>query len=315
MKKTTHGAVTIIEEKIDSTFNLWSMFCSDVHLDSVYCDREAFFADLDDAKARNARVYIFGDLFDAMQGRFDPRRSMEELRPEYRRADYYDFVIKDAARLLKPYASNIELIARGNHETSVLKNANTDLIDRLVYVLNVENGTTITTGGYGGWVMWRLDSGAKHTIRMKYFHGSGGEAPVTRGAIQTNRQAVYLPEADMVVNGHSHNSYYIPISRERVTDSGRQYFDLQHHIRVPGYKQSYGDGTSGWEVERGGVPKPIGCAYVEMRLIYPRVSQGITNRGGAIDVQVYPRVRGGEAISSTPGMYTGAVYAQDSEGA
>jgi hypothetical protein len=72
----------------------------------------------------------------------------------------------------------------------------------------------------------------------------------------------YLPDADIVVNGHSHNSYHVPIVREKVNQAGIVYFDTQHHIRTPGYKQSYGDGSQGWDVTRGGVPKPLGGAWV-----------------------------------------------------
>ena len=60
-------------------------------------------ADLQTAVDRNAMIFLFGDVFDAMQGRFDPRRSLDELRPEYRRSDYFDFVVKDAARILSPF--------------------------------------------------------------------------------------------------------------------------------------------------------------------------------------------------------------------
>ena len=68
----------------------------------MYCNRDALMSDLEEAKKRNALVFLLGDVFDAMQGRFDPRRSLDELRPEYRRNDYYDYVVKDVAMLLKP---------------------------------------------------------------------------------------------------------------------------------------------------------------------------------------------------------------------
>ena len=74
---------------------------------------------------------MLGDIFDAMNGRFDPRRSMKDVRPEYRREDYYDAIVEDTIEQLIPYAENILLISYGNHETSVLKNASTDLIARL----------------------------------------------------------------------------------------------------------------------------------------------------------------------------------------
>ena len=104
-----------------------------------------------------------------------------------------------------------------------------------------------------------------HTIRIKYFHGSGGEAPVTRGVIQTNRQMVYLPDADIIWNGHNHNNYVIPIKRERISNKNRQYFDVAWNVRTPGYKNDYGSGTDGWEVERGGVPKPLGCVMIRYK--------------------------------------------------
>jgi len=45
-----------------------------------------------------------GDWFDAMQGKFDPRRNMDELRPEYRTEKYFDVVVESSAEFLKPYA-------------------------------------------------------------------------------------------------------------------------------------------------------------------------------------------------------------------
>jgi hypothetical protein len=241
MKRNITGNVLSLHLEICGGWEQWILLASDVHFDSVYCNRDLWARHLQLATERNAMIMVFGDLFDAMQGRFDPRRSMKELRPEYRRDDYYDFVVKDLAEFLEPYAKQITLLARGNHETSILKNANTDLMDRLVFAINTQYG-----------------AGA--------VNGAGSEAPVTRGVIQTNRQAVYLPDADIVVNGHNHSNYYVPISRERISNKGVLHFDIQHHIRIPGYKQDYADGSGGWTVERGGVPKPIGAVW--MRLYY-----------------------------------------------
>ena len=288
----------------------WCLLQSDVHFDSIYCNRALLTRHLDRAAQLNALVFIFGDFYDAMQGRFDPRRSMKELREEYRRDDYYDFVVTDAARFLAPYAPHLGLLARGNHETSVLKNANTDLMDRLVFALNTQHGSQVHIGGFGGWVRFMfsllLADGTPnplHSLRLKYFHGAGAEAPVTRGVIQTNRQAVYLPDADVVVNGHNHNSYYVPIARERLSGKGVQYFDIQHHIRTPGYKQDYADGSGGWTVEKGGVPKPIGAVW--MRLYY---------EGGGVKCQFLPDIEG--AAVGAPALLGGderEPFAEDAE--
>jgi predicted phosphodiesterase len=298
------GAITtiVIDGKEQKFF-----FTSDIHFDSVYCNRKVFFQDLDEAIKQNALIVIVGDFFDALNGRFDPRRDMSLLRPEYRRADYYDFVVKDAAEKLAKYIPNIALITPGNHEISVLTYANTYLSDRLVGALNAHGGNVIH-GGYGGWirVMMRHNNRFEGTVKIKYFHGSGGEAPVTRGVIQTNRQAVYLPDADIVVNGHSHNQYWVPITRERLSNKGIHYFDTQHHVRTPGYMQSYGDGSTGWEVTRGGVPKPMGGCFVTV------------NNGGkegkvdkADNIKIDPVIHNPSAISPVNDMFQGVVFPQE----
>lgn len=265
-------AVSTVKFFIPNDWQQSILLMSDNHHDSVYCNREFERKHLEEAKKKNALVCIFGDFFDAMQGRFDPRRNMDELREEYRRSDYYDFVVTDAANFLKPYAKNLLLIARGNHESAVNKNANIDLTDRLVFLLNLDKKSEVLSGGYGGWLrfLFRRDSksGSKPpvaSINMKYFHGAGGEAPVTKGAIQTNRQAVFLPDADIVVNGHNHQNYIITNTRERLSLKSHVYFDNQYFVRIPGYKQSYADGTGGWDVETGKAPKPIGAVWLHLR--------------------------------------------------
>jgi hypothetical protein len=297
------GAVTSLYFDCFGGWEQKFLYLSDVHFDSIFCNRELLTEHLDQAVRDGAMIFVFGDLYDAMQGRFDPRRSNKELRPEYRRDDYYDFVVNDLAEFWEPYARNTVLLCKGNHETSVLKNANTDLMDRLAMMLNLTYGTSVKAGGYGGWVRMMLNmsdgnsTGPRRSIKVKYFHGTGGEAPITRGVIHTSRQAVYLPDADVVVNGHNHHNYYIPISRERISNKGVQFFDIQHHIRIPGYKMSYADGSGGWEVERGGVPKPIGCVWMTT-----------TIRNGIPELRFENDIRGGvPCLPVDPGG--GAEYA------
>lgn len=310
MKTTTiqTGAITsiLLDFEPDELLEKWLYFTSDTHIDSVYCNRNMYFDDMDQAVMRDALIFKFGDFFDAMQGRFDPRRDMSILRPEYRRSDYYDYVVKDSAEMLEKYANNIVMIAPGNHELSVLKNANTFLTDRLVSYLNNKTGSKIIHGGYGGWlrIVLRIDSKPAGSINIKYFHGAGGEAPVTRGAIQTNRQAVYLPDADIVVNGHSHNAYWIPITRERVGNKGDHYFDTQHHIRTPGYMMSYGDGTTGWEVTRGGVPKPLGSCFVKITL-------GKRAKKHRPEITIEPLIHNPIAVSPVIDLFQGVVFPQE----
>lgn len=287
------GAITSIYNNLLPGQEYWTLNISDVHFDSVYCNRDVMRSQLDEAVKRNARINIFGDFFDAMQGRYDSRRSYPLLREEYKRDDYFDYVVKDAVEWLLPYSHLIDICADGNHEMSVLKHSNTNLMDRLVYGMRDKNEECHAIhGGYGGWIRYmfslstEIRKGTQRSVKVKYFHGAGGEAPVTRGVIQTNRQAVYLPDADVVINGHSHNSYYVPIVRERIGNKGRLFMDIQHHIRIPGYMQSYGDGTTGWDVERGGVPKPIGAFWIKY-----------TATGKDITINVIPDIQTPMAVS------------------
>lgn len=282
------GAVTTIQTAKELEF----FVTSDVHFDSAHCNRSQFFRDMDTAVRNKQGIIIVGDFFDAMQGRFDPRRDMSHLRPEYRREDYYDYIVEDAAEQLAPYAKNILLVTDGNHEASVLKNANTDLVGRFSKLLS-SKGHTVYRGGYGGVIFVKQGD---TTVPIKYFHGSGGEAPVTRGAIQTNRQAVFLPDFQIILNGHSHNSYWIPIVRERVSPKGEHYFDIQYHIRTPGYSMSYGDGSGGWEVSRGGVPKPIGGFVISIK------------HG---DILSIPVIHSPKPISPVVDVYDGVIFPQE----
>lgn len=282
------GAVT----KISSNDGFLFMVTSDVHFDSPFCNRKQFFSDMDIAIKNGAKILIIGDFFDAMQGRFDPRRDMSNLRPEYRRSDYYDYIVDDAAKLMEPYAEHIMMVTDGNHELAVLKNANTDITGRFVRKLSSDNHK-VFRGGYGGIILFRQGD---YITPTKYFHGSGGEAPVTRGAIQTNRQAVFLPDFQIVLNGHSHHMYWIPVTRERVSDEGIHYFDIQHHVRTPGYAMTYADGSGGWEVTRGGIPKPIGSYMLNIQ---------------KDDILPIPLIHAPNPVSPVVDLFNGVIFPQE----
>ena len=101
---------------------------------------------------------------------------------------------------------------------------------------------------------------------MKYNHGAGGSAPVTRGVIKTNRQAVFLPDADIVVYGHNHQAYSLPIARERLTSSGKVKTDMCWFLRVPGYKDEWKDGAEGYAVEKNTGPTTNGAMWLRFYL-------------------------------------------------
>lgn len=251
-----------------NTFEL--LVQSDQHFDNVdKCDRTMMKRHLEQAREKNAPVIGLGDLFCAMQGRHDKRKSAG-ANPFPDREDYFDAIVEECVDFHRPYADLLTVYGRGNHETSVVKNANTDLLARWAYRLGKETdapGPSI--GGYGGWIFLRFKEANttwKQTVKIKYYHGSGGGGPVTKGVIGTNRRAVYLPDADVILTGHIHNEWNLTLARERITNAGRIYLDEALHVQCPTYKEEYGSGDKGWHILRGAPPKPVGGTWLSFRV-------------------------------------------------
>lgn len=259
----TRNVLQVTYKDITAGWEKWILLSSDRHHDNIHCRQDIEKRHLEMALKREADIFDFGDLFCAMQGKYDPRSNMDDIRPENVKQNYLDSLVETAGQFYGPYASRFKLIAKGNHETNITKRHGTDLTSNLVNRLNTDFGGRVFTGEYGGWIKFKfyIHQTVRVSKNLKYFHGAGGGGPVTRGVIQTNRQAVYLPDADIVVNGHTHDSYHVPIARERLSQAGVVRRDVVHYLRTASYKDEYGDGGSGWHVERGGPPKPIGAIW------------------------------------------------------
>ena len=258
--------VLFVKHQLKSTSyddSFWVLLSSDRHHDNPKSDNAMELRHLKQAKERNAVIFDGGDLFCAMQGKYDPRGTKKDVKPEHMKGDYLDALVKTAAKFYGPYAKNFAQISPGNHETNIQKRHETNLTERLVTMLNDRHGSNINVGGYTGWVKFQiLLHGQVHTTNMWYHHGYGGDAPVTKGVIQTNRQAVYLPDAHIVATGHTHNEWQFPLPRIRLSNKGNVYHDEQLHLKLPSYKEEYGDGYGGWHVERGAPPKPVGAMWL-----------------------------------------------------
>ena len=244
----------------------WFLLSSDRHHDNAHTDWDLEIKHLNKAVERQAGIIDIGDMHCAMQGKWDKRADRSALREEYRQGEYLDSLVKLSSEFYAPYAENFVIVGRGNHETSITKHHETDLTERTCELMSHMSGHKVHAGGYGGWIILRAHLGSKktHVIRLKYFHGSGGGGPVTRGVIQTNRMSVFLPDADLVVTGHTHDNWVMPIARERINRNGQIYMDDQTHVRCGTYKDEYGDGFGGWHIERGGPPKPLGAVWMRI---------------------------------------------------
>ena len=258
-------------DNIDKEVDLF--ICSDVHYDSLKCDRKSFKAHLDYIKSINGKVLIVGDLFDVMGCYKDPRTKSQDIDPRYlvRDRSYLDVVLDDVYAFLKPYRDNILMISYGNHETAIMRHRDTDIIDRLVYLLNQDSTFTTQKGSYSGWIYLKLypqlgKSRKVATFRIAYHHGKGGNAKRSKGILYSQMDAMEYPDANLIVSGHDHNKIYDPSNVRRRMAYQKAiytYKDTVHWIKTGSYKQSADD--FGWEVEKGFMPTRLGGWFVKLR--------------------------------------------------
>jgi hypothetical protein len=237
---------------------------SDLHWDNPKCDRALLKKHLDYCLANNIPVHINGDMFCLMQGRGDRRGNKSDILPEHNNARYLDSVIETAVEWFSPYKDILSVIGYGNHETSIIKHQETDVLRRFVDIFNYENKTNLYAGGYGGWMKYTLEVWKTTEISFvhKYYHGSGGGGSVTRGAINLTRALEMYGSMDLFSMGHIHENASRNDEREYLYHNSKKGYEIKlqtTHMALTGtYKEEYGDGSKGWHIERGAPPKPLG---------------------------------------------------------
>lgn len=226
-------------------FEKWYLLMSDEHYDSKHCDRGLLKRHHEEAIEKDAGILKFGDIFDCMGGKYDKRTNKSDLRPEYQTSKYFNTIVEDAAGFYGKYAKNILLISDGNHELSIQQRHEVSLLDELTGKLNA-GGADISRGKYSGFVRFFFEStagGRRRSYILYFTHGSGGNSPVTRGAIKTNRRQHDI-EADIYVSGHIHTSMDITRPRVRLNNDCIAEIYEPQHILLGTYKNDFMSG--GW---------------------------------------------------------------------
>lgn len=242
--------------------------CSDIHLDNPKCKRKKLKEDLDMAKALGATISITGDLLDLMQGKHDRRADKGALRKDFvEGGSYIDNVIKDAVAFLSPYAENIVLISKGNHETSVQQHIEVDVLKYLIRELNKANNTKIQMGEYRGYftLCYQLGkTGNRHNVNFGYSHGNWG-GNITKGALSVIRDASIMPDCDIMLSGHTHDTFVIPHKRYSIKSGNSVNLTTQYHVKTATYKDEFSAGH-GFAVEKIAFPKPIGGCLCKFKI-------------------------------------------------
>jgi predicted phosphodiesterase len=248
-------------------FNQKFFITSDWHIDNPKCNRELLFGHLERCRAENALIIINGDLLCLMQGQYDPRKNKSAILPEHNGDRYIDLVIEDTAQKLLPYAHLILQINSGNHESSVSKRLESDVLQRLVERINTLAGTDIQLGAYMGYISLSFSYKAvsKKRLVIAYDHGHWGGV-ITKGALSVTRHSSIYPDADIVVSGHTHDGWIMNHPQLRMNEYKKKVETRnQWHIKTGTYKEEF-SGGSGWAVEKIGMPKYLGSCF--MNVVY-----------------------------------------------
>ncbi len=258
-KKNENVHLIRVEESIASGGEFTVLLQSDEHWDNPKCDRRMLKRHHEKAKEINAPIIKIGDIFCAMQGKYDRRSNKTSLRPEHQTDEYLDSLVDTAAEWYRPYSAQIVTLGYGNHETSIKNHHETDLLERLARRLRDEFGGVTTTGGYSGWVKIMFNIGTtRRNYKIWYHHGHGGGGPVTKGAIDFNRYAEWTGNSDCVAAGHVHYKNLECMMRQHLNDMHNVDLRPVHYVRCGTYKEEFEKGAYGFHVEKGRGPRPLG---------------------------------------------------------
>jgi len=239
----------------------WVLLRGDAHWDNPDSNRHLMRNHLELAKRRNAAVIDIGDLFCAMQGKYDRRSNKDKVLPEHQKGQYLDRLVDTAVKWHEPYAHLWVGQYFGNHETSILAHHETCLMTRFAEGLRQRTGAVFPLVGYSGFIRFLFQGQKSETVNLWAIHGYGGGGPVTKDMIQRARQQQYV-DADIYVSGHTHDQFTTPDMRISLSAHGKVSVRRTTYIKLPSYKDEYKIGKGGYHVEKGRPPKPIGAMWL-----------------------------------------------------
>lgn len=239
------------------------MVMADLHWDSAHCDRALLKKHLDKALAEDAPVVIVGDLYDLMQGKWDPRSDQETLRPEHRGNCYLDLVVATSIEWFKPYAKILAIVTPGNHEASIAKRHHIDVLDRFCFAMREAGSPVIYARDWSYILMRHHRQSTNETQASKVFlhHGWGGGGPITRGLIDHSRTRDQW-DGDVFVSGHIHRRNLDENPIVRCTSNGMIKVQDQLFVRCGSYKHETNDS---WHISQGRGARPLGGWWITTR--------------------------------------------------
>ena len=193
---------------------------SDLHLGAPNVNLSLIKRELRNARRRQDRILINGDVFDGILHSDAKRFSPDVLHPRLQgRRDVLNSAVDWAVEIFKPYAALIDVIGIGNHESALEKHHSFDptkVLVRQLQKLAKPSGHTVHYGGFTGYVHYRI-SGIPWVLY--YHHGSGGASLSNRGISDFDRKNQFV-SADCIWMGHKHHRWTAHVRRIECPDHG-----------------------------------------------------------------------------------------------
>lgn len=269
--------ITPVRHKAEEGQPFYRMLCSDLHIGSANSNHDLIVRDLATIKRWGGKALVNGDVFDAICPT-DKRYDACVLHPSVRgKKDLQKAVVNLAYDLLAPYADVIDVMGIGNHEQSWIKYNHGDPVTTLIEKLNAKAGGNIKHGGFAGFINTKFDvivpkrgcvAHLKH--RLLYYHGTGGDSPVTKGTIDFNRKGRNW-KFDLLTFGHKHNELCAADAIADTTEDDKYFERRQLCLQTPSYYRNYRELQTGEELDQSYAadkshpPKPMGAIFVTLR--------------------------------------------------
>jgi hypothetical protein len=191
------------------TKDFYFLLASDVHKDSEGFDEKRFRQDMDEIVNKNGRVYINGDNVNAIV-KSDSKRYVKS-GDKYANDGILNSITEELTEFYSEWVDYIDVIGIGNHEATIIKYHDYDIIRQVIINLNKIRSKSLAPirhGGYSGFIRLSFHCNKKDSHVLKYDifynHGQGGNAEVTKGMISLQRRQYII--SDLIWLGHTHTS-------------------------------------------------------------------------------------------------------------
>lgn len=185
------------------------LWVSDLHKDSEFSEWLKVKKYLDENPS--SYLIIGGDSLDVMQFVNDKRGSKSSTTPEYQSSDYANKVISLTRKdIIEPYKNRIISWNRGNHDNSIIRHHNIDLLGLICQ-------TDVHIHEFSGYIILSIPNPAKgrhssYVIHFSHAPFSGGIR--SKGSLSIDIAKANYPSADMWITEHIHDGFIHPVRHE-----------------------------------------------------------------------------------------------------